>query len=222
MGGEASEFKRLFPPKHIPIILRSILQAGDSLRKKTERDKEDWLTRRLCARLIRIPVFRDGPLNIHPQQEILSSDPDADACAGRIDILVSCGLGHEVYFALEAKRMRVRSAAGRLFTGNHEYVKDGMMRFVAGQYAPFMRAGGMLGYVYDGKTDKARAGVDRAVRGKAKELELAHPRRLAQSRILLDAAVAETTHELKNRPFTIHHIFLSVNPARPEPKKKKE
>ncbi len=62
----------------------------------------------------------------------------------------------------------------------------------------------------DGKTVKVRAGVDRAVRGNAKELELADPRRLAKSRILPYTPVAETTHELKNRPFTIHDIFLSV------------
>jgi len=153
---EAEAYRPLFPTKHIPIVLISIVQAASTLTKKTDRDREDWITRRLHARLIRIREFRDGPFDIRLQPEIPSLDPDADTPAGRIDLLVSCGLGHEVYFAVEAKRLRVCSSNGHITSsGSREYVLAGMMRFVNGQYAPHMEAGAMLGYVFDGKIDKA-------------------------------------------------------------------
>lgn len=210
MGSEARAFRQLFPQWHIPVVLTSIFQAGETLRKKTANDREDWITRRLYARIIQIHPFRDGPLGIHLKQEIVYSDPDVDTPAGEIDLLVSCGLGYKVCFVLEAKRLRVRSSSGRFVSGNDEYVKNGIMRFVTGQYAPFMESGAMLGYVFDGETDKARSGVDRYVKSKAKELKLKFPKRLMRSQILPNKPIDETRHDLGKRSFTIYHIFLAV------------
>ena len=159
MACEVREFRVLFPQRHIPIILISILQAGKTLRKKSPNEIENRLTRRFCIKLNQIQIFRDGPLSIHPQQEILSSDPDKDTPGGYIDILVSCEFGSEVYFAIEAKRLRVRSTSGKMDAGNDDYVNNGMMRFVTGQYAPLTKTGAMLGYVYDRDTKNACTGV---------------------------------------------------------------
>ncbi len=212
MKNDAKDLKKLFPRGQIPIILSSILEAGRSLKKRKERDREDWITRRLVARLARIPVFRDGPmLDVRCQPEILSADPDSNYPAGRIDILISCGRGVEVYFAIEAKRLRVRSSSGRLVLANKGYVVAGMMRFVTGQYAPYMRAGAMLSYVYDGKTDNARTDVDNIVQSSELELKLEPPKHLKQSNILSDGSVSETHHKLsQDRSFIIYHLFLSI------------
>lgn len=210
MAGEARVFGVLFPKRHIPIILISILQAGKTLRKKSTNEIENRLTRRLCIKLNQIQIFRDGPLSIHPQQEILSSDPDKDTPEGYIDILVSCEFGSEVYFAIEAKRLRVRSTSGKMDAGNDDYVNDGMMRFVSGQYAPFMKTGAMLGYVYDGDTKKARLGVGGYINKKVKKLKLILPQKLTKAPIVPDKAIYETRHELKKRSFIIYHIFLAV------------
>ena len=94
--------------------------------------------------------------------------------------------------------------------GNDDYVNDGMMRFVTGQYAPFMNSGAMLGYVYDGDTGKARAGVAGYILKKTKELKMLTPKQIAGSSILQDKPVYETRHDLKKRRFTIYHIFLAV------------
>ena len=210
MNGDSGPFKRLFPQKHIPTILISILKAGKSLHKNTMHDREDWITRRLCFQLGRIPIFRDGPLGVHCKQEILSSDPEDDSAAGEIDILVSCALGSEVYFAIEAKRLRFLSPGGQLRTGNDEYVKNGMMRFIDGRYSPFMKAGAMLGYVFDGDTGTARLGVDGYIRTKVHELKLKHPKGLVKSEMLPNESVDETRHDLTSRIFTIYHIFIDV------------
>jgi len=213
MSNEIKGFKKLFPRKHIPNILSSVLQAGRTLQKKRKGELENPITTRLCAKLVHFPIFRDGPLDIRPQTEIVSTDPDTPVVVGRIDILVSCGLGYQVYFAIEAKRLRVRSSDGRrVDTLNDKYVKDGMMRFVTGQYAPFMESGAMLGYVFDGGTEKARSGLDKYIRGKAEKLRLRPPKRLIRSKILAGKPVDETRHDLTGRSFIIYHILLAINP----------
>lgn len=210
MGNETKEFRRLFPKGHIPLILSGIVQAGKTLQKKTPNEHENRLTRRLCIRLNQLLDFRKGPLGIHPQQEILSSDPDKDSPEGYIDIVISCGYGSEVYFAIEAKRLRVRSIDGKMDAGNDDYVNDGMMRFVKGQYAPLMITGAMLGYVFDGDLSKSRSGVAKYIGGKKNELKLMPPQKLTASKILPSNDVYETRHDLNERNFTLYHIFLSV------------
>ncbi|MBI4596333.1 MAG: hypothetical protein HY730_08165 [Candidatus Tectomicrobia bacterium] len=210
METDAKAFKKLFPQGHIPSVLDAIFQAGKSLQKKTEQDMEDWITRRLYNRLRHRTPFRDGPLDITLKKEIISSDLDANTAAGEIDISISCGIGNEVYFPFEAKRLRFCSFNGRVTAGSAAYVNDGMMSFISGQYAPYMEAAAMLGYVFDGKTDIARAGIDRAVKTKAMKLKLRAPKQLLRSHILPGSPVDETHHDLKNRFFTIYHIFLAV------------
>jgi hypothetical protein len=210
MAGEVRPFRVLFPQRHVPIILISIFQAGKTLRKKTANDLEDWISRRLYWRLIRIYPFRDGPLDIRLQPEIVSVDSDENTPVGKIDFVVSCGLGAEIYFAIEAKRLRVRSTSGKMDAGNDDYVNDGMMRFVSGQYAPFMKTGAMLGYVYDRDIKKARTGVAGYIKSRGKELKLTSPKPLTRASLLPDKAIYETRHSLKKRPFLIYHIFLAV------------
>lgn len=210
MGSGTAEYKKLFPQHRIPSILTCLLEAGEKLQKKTLYDREDRLTTRLCARLIHYPIFRDGPLGIHPQQEIPSFDQDADTPSGRIDILVSCGKGFQVYFAIEAKRLRTIRKNGKSVAGNSEYVNEGMMRFVTGQYAPFMKTGAMLGYVFDGNVNQARLGIDKYVKGKVKKLKLKSQKGLVRSKILQNKPIDETHHVLLKRDFTIYHIFIVV------------
>ncbi len=179
--------------------------------KKTANDLEDWISRRLYWRLIRIYPFRDGPLDIRLQPEIVSVDSDENVPVGKIDFVVSCGLGAEIYFAIEAKRLRVRSTtSGKMDAGNDDYVNDGMIRFVSGQYAPFMKAGAMLGYVYDGDINKARSGIASYIKSRVKELKLTSLKQLTRASILPDKPAYETRHGLKRRSFLIYHIFLAV------------
>jgi len=204
------EFRKLFPTGYIPIILTNIFLAGEMLRKKTPNEIENKLTRRLCVKMNQLPGFRDGPLSLHPQQELLPSEPDSDSPEGYVDILVSCGYGSETYFAIEAKRLRVRSVKGKMDAGNDDYVNEGMMRFVSGQYAPFMTTGAMLGYVYDRDLQKACSGIGRYIKGKIKELRLLPPEKMMKSSLFATKEVYETCHDRNIRKFCIYHVFLSV------------
>ncbi|OPY85517.1 MAG: hypothetical protein A4E65_00109 [Syntrophorhabdus sp. PtaU1.Bin153] len=206
---ETQHFQRLFPQSQIPVVLASVFQAAETLSKNSHEDREDSLTRRLHARLVKIHPFRDGPLSVHFKPKIPGDDVDADTSGGEIDLLVSSDRGYEVYFAFEAKRLRFQSS-GRLVLGNDQYVKNGMMRFVSGQYAPLMEAGGMIGYVFDGNKEQARLDVDRYVTNHAGELQLRPPHQLVPSSMLGHIAIDETGHDLEIRPFIIYHLFVPV------------
>jgi hypothetical protein len=106
--------------------------------------------------------------------------------------------------------LRVRSTSGKMDAGNDEYVNNGMMRFVTGQYSPFMRTGAMLGYVYDGDTKKSHSGIAHYINKKVKELKLMPPKKLQKASIISSKPVYETRHGLKKRPFLIYHIFIAV------------
>ena len=210
MANEAGAFKRLFPHKHIPFVFTAIFQAAANFHKETQFDKEDKITRRLHARLVKIAPFRDGPLSVQLQPEIPSPNMDSGLPAGRIDLLVPSQRGYQIYFAIEAKRLRYHHPNGDFKSGNNAYIKDGMMRFVTAQYSPFVNAGSMLGYVFDGQTTKARNDISKLIQKKANELMINPPQGLKQSRILRDNQVDETSHDLEGRQFTLYHIFLAI------------
>jgi len=73
-----------------------------------------------------------------------------------------------------------------------------------------MRAGAMLGYVFDGKIDKARFSIDKSIRNKAKVLKMKPPGGLTRSTILAEMPIDETGHELVERFFTIYHVLVAV------------
>lgn len=210
MGEGPHEFRKLFPTGYIPIILTNIFLAGETLRKKTPTEIENKLTRRFGVKMNQLPEFRRGPLSLYLQPELPPLDPDSDSPEGYVDILISCGYGSETYFAIEAKRLRVRSVKGKMDAGNDDYVNKGMMRFVSGQYAPYMTTGAMLGYVYDSDLQKACSGVGRYIQGKIKELRLLPPEKMKRSSLFATEEVYETHHDLSIRKFCIYHVFLGV------------
>lgn len=209
--GMSRAYAKLFPEGQIPAILLSILRVEKTLHKQTATDREDWITTKLHRLLIREPLFRDGPLQIDPQTDIVHSDGDLETRTpeGRLDLKVSCGHGYDVYFALEAKRLRVSLTSG-FFLGGREYVKDGMMRFITGQYAPLMQAGAMLGYIFDGETKAALVNIDQHVQKQATGLKMNPPAKLVPSTICPGQPIHETNHTLGERSFTIFHLLLSV------------
>ena len=210
MSIEAGEFRKLFPQKNVSVILIALLNAGSTLQKQTPTEWENSLTRRLHKRLIRIYPFRDGPLSIQLQPEIPSLYQGPKPLSGKIDLLVPSNLGYQVYFAIEVKRLRYISPNGRFVPGNSNYVNDGMMRFISGQYAPLSQTGAMLGYVFDGDIDATRDGINDYIQTKVNELKIRPPKKLIKSTIVNDNPIDETNHDIENRLFTIYHIFLSV------------
>ena len=79
-----------------------------------------------------------------------------------IDFVLTVGDDEDVYLACECKRLNVPYKKGtRALVG--EYVDEGLMRFVTGQYSSGLPLAMMLGYVMNAKTDVARRGVGRII-----------------------------------------------------------
>lgn len=206
----SNAFIKLFPQNDIQIILQAIVKAGETLHKKTASEKENPITIRLHKKLIRNYPFRDGPLSIQLQPQIPSTETDEDMIKGQIDLLVPSSLGFETYFAIEAKRLRYTSPSGQFVPGNSDYVNEGIMRFISGQYAPFMRSGAMLGYVFDENIQAARTGINNYIQTKCEELKIKPPGKLDSSDIIAEKIIDETHHILASKSFIIYHLFLSV------------
>lgn len=211
MKSKTNTLRELFPQKQIPLILNAILKAGNRLKKQsttTGEENEDSLTRRLHAYLIMDDLFRNGPLSIQLQPEIPPSNNNSSY--GKIDLLVPSNSGYQVYFAIEAKRLRYKSPKGTLVAGNSQYINEGMMRFVTEQYGPYVQDGAMLGYVFDKNIAQAIRGINSCIIGKAKELKIKPPKKLKGSQIVPQAKIYETNHDLQGELFNIYHIFLSI------------
>jgi hypothetical protein len=85
-----------------------------------------------------------------------------------------------------------------------------MMRFVEGRYASCMLNGGMIGYVLDGTTERARHQVAAAVASSAVKLLLSPGTGLDASLLRpANADILLTSHDgPRARGFRLHHVFL--------------
>ena len=126
--------------------------------KKNMLTHEDHITEHLVKSLIRT---KRVPGRIISQYELLAEDDGGNVWApSKIDFVVTIGDDEDVYLACECKRLNVPYEKGlRPLVG--EYVDEGLMRFVTGQYSNGLPLAMMLGYVMNAKSDVAKRGVER-------------------------------------------------------------
>lgn len=126
--------------------------------KKNALTHEDHITEHLVQSLIRA---KRVPGRIIYQYTLLAENADGNVSApSNIDFVLTIGDDEDVYLACECKRLNVPYHTGvRGLVG--EYVNEGLMRFVTGQYSRGLPLAMMLGYVMNAKTDLARRGVRR-------------------------------------------------------------
>jgi len=128
--------------------------------KKDSMTHEDHITKHLVRALIRTKSF---PGRIIYQYSLLVEDNIGNvSVSGKIDFVVTVGDDEDVYLACECKRLNVpyKTRAKGLAA---EYVTDGLMRLVTGQYSNGLPLAMMLGYVMNARLDLARRGVKRAM-----------------------------------------------------------
>ena len=211
MEGDASQFIGLFDD-FIPDILQLVVSTWQKFHKDRPSELEEpinkWFGVKLRKEKERLDNF---PFKIHPEIDIF--DSNTGKTKGRIDILLdpTYTTKEDVYFAFECKRLRIRN--NLKINGNaSEYVgDDGMMCFIKEQYSEDLPAGGMIGYVMDGKITLAIQSVKNAIDKKRVKLCMVSGSSLSPSSILPDeSSVKETIHNLPTRSFTIHHIFLAA------------
>jgi len=200
----------------LPDMLRLVLDTWLALPRPPSDDREDEITTVLCRALRQNRTARELPLYVHTQAVELDPEPGQEL--GRLD-LVFCPAGlagppsEAIYFCLECKRLNV-FRSGHRRPGGSEYVLQGMLRFVSGQYARAVRHGGMLGYVLDGDVLGAIANVESNIQSQCTALCMDAPGVMRSSSVLVDEKwVRETLHHRTHEAmlFRIHHLFV---PAR--------
>jgi len=179
-------------------------------RRKGKEKLEDPITRDLIRRLRLDGEIRTRFLHVESQRELVESSLDGDPDpTGYIDIAILFFVGaDEACLALECKRLNVVWPSKRSPTPlAREYVYEGMMRFVSGQYSKDCDVGGMIGYVMDGNVIAAHESVLQQIKEASEDL-LCDPSRMS---ILSYPDYFSTTHARKPAQIELRHQLLSGN-----------
>ena len=120
---------------------------------------EDTITASLVDILLRDPDTRRQFHWIEFQYEPFGhTSKGAVLSKGRIDMAVFLNQDRDRYLAYECKRLNDCVGGGRRSLAG-SYVRDGLSRFVSGQYSENLPVGCMLGYVLDGDLVSADSSV---------------------------------------------------------------
>jgi len=212
-----------FDEDYLAEIMEAAAVAWTRMRHPDWTEIEDQVTNRLVGRLANDSHFANIPYDVTAQCCLLGIDGQR---LGRLDIRFKHRYSKRDYFAFEAKRLHVTYPGGRFSTEYPTYVGDeGMMAFVEGQYSKGLPAGGMLGYVMDGKCDMAWSGLEKRIADRRAPLRLIQGSKLAKS--LLSNAVAdaaagthlgETKHDLQTHHLRLFHLLLPVHAGHDGPR----
>lgn len=210
---DVNDWMPLFPESEIPKILRITHRCGSALRKKHSQEHENDLSLRLCSLIVRDSEYRnDLAAQLELEVPLYLLETDKPEQLGRVDLKFTHGCGRRKpypYFAIEAKRLHVRFKDGwkSLVT---EYVTghQGMMCFITGRYSRGLKAGAMVGYVFDSDLSRARLGLDESIRANASALKLVGT--VGMSKSPGNDGSSETRHDLRQGDFCLYHLLLSV------------
>jgi hypothetical protein len=220
MSGQS--FNGALEPKFNPFeddYLSEILEAAATAWVRMDHPNgseiEDKITYRMAGRLANDPLFAELPYDVIPQCWLLGLNGER---LGRLDLRFKHRQSQRDYFAFESKRLHVTYPGGGFSTEYPTYVgDDGMMAFIEGQYSKGLLAGGMLGYVMDGKADAALSGLEKRIDAQRNPLKLAGSSSLAKSGLSKAIAkgiggtqLAETEHDLTTHRLRLFHLLLPV------------
>lgn len=202
-----------FEDEYFGEILQAVALAWARMKSPKSGEIEDRITFRLAGRLQNDPQFRDIPYDIVPQHWLLDIDGRR---LGRLDLRFKHRHSQKDYFAFESKRLHVRYPGGSIGTEYSIYSGEpGMGAFIEGQYSKDLPAAGMLGYVMDGDTEKAWAGLNNSIGNKRDDLRLGGTAALVASAIstciadgMAGTLLGETLHDLITRQLRLFHLLL--------------
>lgn len=208
--GDPSHWDDVFQQDLMPAILAHVIAVWEQMPKPGPSDLEDAISLKLCSALRRAKDRNKHAFIIGFQH--VEIDTDLEKITGREDIVFLTSLQEqEIYLCLEAKRLNAVISNKRRSLAS-EYVKEGMQRFVDGQYAQSVRHGAMLGYVLDGDIRGAMKNVENNIRKRLTELRMDRNGGFLASTIRPDdPQVKETRHHRARETavFRIHHLFVA-------------
>lgn len=207
-----------FDSDYLAEILEATAIAWSRMNQPGRGEIEDRITLRLAGWLANDPHFAELPYDIVPQCWLLGLD---GRVLGRLDLRFKHRNSQRDYFAFESKRLHVTYPGGGYSAEYSTYAgANGMMAFVEGYYSKRLPSCGMLGYVMDGNSDRAWAGLEKCIEGRHRTLKLVESSKFAESILSNSIAngmegthLAETLHDLETHHLRLFHLLLPVRPA---------
>lgn len=214
-GGTLQQQFNPFQDDYLSEIIEATATAWVRLQPPKRGEIEDRITFRLAGRLANDPYFADLPYDVVPQYWLLGLNGQR---LGRLDLRFKHRFSQRDYFAFEAKRLHVSRPGGGFSNEYSVYAGDaGMMAFVTEQYCKGFPAGGMLGYIMDGKSIDAWAGLVKRIDLRRKPLKLVGTTGLLKSALsaaiqhaLSGTHLGETQHHLSTYNLRQFHLLLPV------------
>lgn len=216
MSEDAKAWVPLFPEEEVPFLLTTVLRCCVSLRKKHDTEREDKLSNRLRWLIRRDAVFRQSGMVVDREVPVFDDDSDSEEPIGRIDFRFLSAQRQKAadwHFVIEAKRLHVtfKKAGWQSLVSEYVTGDQGIMCFVNQRYARCLTEGAMLGYVFDGKVDKARDSIAASIAAHPDKLKGAALFRLLPSKLVTGFSdVSESFHALPQGVFKISHLFVAV------------
>ncbi len=203
-----------FVDNYLGEILEAVAIAWLRMKHPKRNEWEDRITYRLAGRLQNDTLLRDLPYDIVPQHWLLGLNGER---LGRLDLRFKHRQSQRDYFALESKRLHVTYPGGTISNEYLTYSGDeGMMAFIDGQYSKGLPSGGMLGYVMDGDTKKAWAGLESHIQNRRDTLKLCMSSKFEKSSLsqieskgMQGTLLGETAHQLAHN-LRLFHLLLPV------------
>lgn len=206
--GDLSPWADSFPARLIPKVMDLLLESWPALAHPTLNEHETSITRRFRKLLRQQRTARLLPFSI--ERELPIDDEATAEEVGRLDLRFLHGFREEVYLSFEGKRLNVVGTDGTVQRRTSEYISEGMMRYVSGQYATGLLEGGMLAYVMDGDGQGAIDALGTLVAKRCDELCVATATGLEASELRPSDAVRQTRHQLAERVIRLHHVVLRI------------
>jgi hypothetical protein len=207
-----------FDEDYLAEILEATALAWARMEQPLRNEHEDRITERLAGRLANDSHFADLPYDPVIQYWLLGLNGER---LGRVDLRFKHRYSQRDYFAFESKRLHVTYPGGGKSAEYSTYAgANGMMAFVEGYYSKRLPSCGMLGYVMDGNSDKAWAGLEKCIEGRCKTLKLMESSKLATSNLsnciatgMKGTYLGETRHDLGSHRLRVFHLLLPVRLA---------
>ncbi|HUT30115.1 MAG TPA: hypothetical protein VMX13_10015 [Sedimentisphaerales bacterium] len=191
----------------LPCLFDLIIESWKTFPQPASHDLEVPITKRFCVHLENSKDRSTHLFRIDWEANLLDNTATH---TGRIDIRVTHGYMATEYFSFECKLLNKTDHNGRWYSLAGEYIEEGVMRYVTGQYSGGDN-GGMIGYVMDGDITKAIQHVNRAIQTRQERLRINHQPQLRNSSIRPHCPqTRQTDHLTKTGPFRIHHVFLPL------------
>ena len=181
----------------------------DCITAVPDNPSEDEITRNLIDRFEHDNVIRKLFYRWEYQFEPFGRNKKKSAYSkGKIDFAVFWDQGRDKYLAYEAKRLNVKTTAMGTASLATQYVTEGLVRFIKGQYSEDLPVGCMLGYVLDGNVESVLPKIIKAITRNSKSVGLvAGPNALPA---IASAVRMASEHQRKNsgRRIGIRHALV--------------